>query len=751
MMMMKMNRRSRGKAVARLARGLAAWTILTAVELSLAILFSTDPAPLRPFPIGVAGLAEARAADAIWVDPDSITIPPLNQIQVPEPERFVMKNGLVVYLLEDHDFPLVDARVLLRAGAIYEPREKVGLSAITGEVMRTGGSTNTPGDELDRRLASLGASVELFFGSTDGTAYVSTLSSDLEEGLSILADILRRPAFPEEKLELAKKSERTAIASRNDEPMSILFREFPKLIFGADHPYARHTEYATIDAISREDLVAFHKSFVHPDRMIMTLYGDFDRGKVKKLLNRIFGDWSRSSTPLPPDPEVAEVAARGLYMAPKADMTNSMVVMGHLGMRMDHPDHAEVMVLNEILGGGWASRIWNEIRTRRGLAYATGSFAGTGMHHPEAFFVYAMTQSDSTAAAAGYMEREIERILADGVTEAELEHARDTILNQLVFTLSSRGAVLYRLATYEFYGYPRDFLQRYQEEIRRVTPEDVLQAARRYIEPSRFVKLFVGQEDVVRSQIDSRGLVQEIDISIPEPAGAAIGEGTPADYERGRDLLKAAAAATGGPAWAAIKDITMEEDGSLSAQGMQMPFSLKSTRRLPDCERSDQAMPMGTATSVICGDKGWQKGMQGLADMKPEDLQEAARARARDLLTVMTEGDTWRVQSLSEPAEVDGRPADVVLVRGAPVEGWKIFFDRESHRIVRMEYRDRSPLTGTTGVWQETLGDYQPEGDILWPRSRSVLIEGEPFLSLKVKNLAINTGVSDAEFQKPAP
>ena len=398
----------------------------------------------------------AAAAEGPFGDPREIPVPELNEIQIPQPERFELANGMVVYLLEDHDFPVVDARAIIRAGAIYEPAEKVGLASITGQVMRTGGSTTIDGDALDEKLESLGASVEIGMGDTDGYASVSTLSADFAEGVRILNDLLRNPAFPEEKLELAKRQARTQIASRNDEATSIAFRELPKLIYGAGHPYGRTTEYATIDAITRDDLVAFHREYIHPNRIILTVYGDFDSGKVKKLLKDVFGSWKATDKPLPPDPPVTQTEIKGVFVADKADMTNSIVVLGHEGMLMSDPDYPAMQVFNEVLAGGFAGRIINEIRTKRGLAYAAGATIGAGMHHPGAMIFYVLTQADSTVTTLGYLGDEIEKALAEPFTEEEIKRAKDSILNSLVFSFSSKGSVLNRMALYERYGYPQD-------------------------------------------------------------------------------------------------------------------------------------------------------------------------------------------------------------------------------------------------------------------------------------------------------
>jgi predicted Zn-dependent peptidase len=689
----------------------------------------------------------AAAADNPFGDPRQVPVPELNKIQDIKPQRIELKNGMVVYFLEDHDFPVVDVRALIRVGGIYEPADKTGLASITGQVMRTGGSTKTDGDSLDELLESLGASVETGIGDTQGFASVSTLSEDLEKGLRILSEILRSPAFPQDKIDLAKKQERTAIASRNDEHLNILFREMMKIIYGADHPYARHTEYATIDAITRDDLVAFHKKYIHPDRMLMTVYGDFNKGKVEKLLTQIFGDWARSTETLPPDPVVEQSKATGTFVANKEDLTNSVVVVGQEGMRMDNPDYAAMQVFHEILGGGFSSRLVNEIRSKRGLAYATGSFSGAGMHHPGPQGFYVITQADSTIKTLGYLDAELEKALAEPPTEVELKQAKDSILNSLVFSLSSKGAVLNRMANYEFYGYPQDFLDKYQEAVANMTADEVLAAAKRNLRFPDIATLIVGEEPKFKADLDARGPYEEIDISIPEPAGAEIPDATPADLEKGQSLLAAAAAATGGDALGKIQDMTVEETGTLSVQGMELQVSATTVKKLPDCERSDAKLPMATMIQTLCGDSGWMDVGRGPQAMPPDMASKMEAERERDLLHLLTSYSELELQAL--PAgELEGKAAEIVYVRSGQTKGWKIFLDPGTHRVLGMEYRDEG-MDGSPVLATEILGEYKEVDGVAWPHSRKLLHDGDPFITMNVTAFKINTGVDDSQFKMP--
>ena len=696
-------------------------------------------------------LAAALPAQAQFGDPAQIPIPQLGEVQVPDPIRYELDNGMVVMMVVDHEFPIVDATARIRVGSIFEPADKVGLASICGEVIRTGGSTNIEGDALDEKLESLGASVETSIGMNSGTATISTLSEDFGTGLAILADLLRRPAFPEEKIDLAKKQERTAIGTRNDEAFDVLSREFPKLIYGADSPYARQTEYATVDPITRADLVAFHKRFFHPDRIILTVYGDFDPEKVKSELVAAFGDWPPATEPPPVDPPAEFSNVKGNFLVTKSDMTNSFVLMGDPGIRMDDPDYPAMQLYHEILGGGFSSRLFNEIRTKRGLAYASGSNSGAGMAQPGGEIFFAATQSDSTVVTLGYIRDEIEKSLAEPFTPEEIQRAKDGILNSMVFQNASKGAVLNRLALYEYHGYPKDFLETYQKAIQDLGSEGILEAARRSLDPEGMATMLMGNPENFSVGLASLGEVQEIDITVPAAPGEEVPIGTEADMERGMGLIQAMAQAHGADKLSGIKDLRVIESGTFSLQGMQLQIGLETEKLFPNCEKSVQKTPMGEFQSSICGDVGWVVQMKGPQEMPPEVRTELERNQVRDYVTLLGSYASMRFQALPEQADVDGRKCDVVFVPSESVQGWKIYTDASSHQLVQMEYKDRSMMTGAPVSAREVFSAYEPIEGVAWPRARTVYHDGELLAEIKVTSIAANTGLTEESFAMPTP
>jgi len=308
--------------------------------------------------VAVSGEATAKKK---W---EKIDIPELNEIKMPTYERVELSNGMIVYLAEDHKFPLVQLSATIDVGSIYESGDKVGLASMTGDVMRSGGTATTDGDALDELVEARGMVVETWIGGTEGGAYLSVLKEDTGLGMELLADILMNPVFPEDKIKLAKEGEKASISRRNDETMSIARREVMKVVFGPDHPSARHTEYATIAAITRDDMLAFHADWFHPDRMYLVVIGDFDSKEMVQLIESSFEGWAKATKPLPADPEIPNFP-RTVNIVDKDDLTQTTVIMGHKGIRADSEYYAGVLVANRILGGGFSTRLFNEVRAVR--------------------------------------------------------------------------------------------------------------------------------------------------------------------------------------------------------------------------------------------------------------------------------------------------------------------------------------------------------------------------------------------------
>ncbi|MBD1921936.1 insulinase family protein [Microcoleus sp. FACHB-831] len=447
-----------------------------------------------------------------------LKFPPLPEIKLPNYTRFVMDNGTIVYLMEDRELPLVNGTAVFRTGDRLEPSEKVGLGALMGEVMRTGGTKAHSPDQLNQMLEQRAAAIETGVSTADASADFSALSEDLNEVFSLFAEVVRQPVFSPEKLDLAKTQQRGGIARRNDSPNGIVAREFQKLVYGENSPYARTVEYSTVDNIYRDDLVDFYQKYFHPNNMILGIVGDFDSKAMRQLIEEKFGDWKPNpQLKIPPVPSASQAKTGGIFMVNQPQLTQSYIQMGHLGGQRNSPDYAALSVLNGVLNG-FGGRLFNQVRSRQGLAYSVYGYWDAAYDYPGTFIAAGQTRSETTVPFIQAMLGEIKRLRSEPITTAELAYAKESVLNSFVFNFQDPSQTLSRLIRYEYYGYPNDFIFRFQKGVEATTIEDVKRVAEKYLQPENIVTLVVGNAAAIQPPLTSLTRnVTSVDITIPKP------------------------------------------------------------------------------------------------------------------------------------------------------------------------------------------------------------------------------------------
>ena len=449
-----------------------------------------------------------------------IKIPPLPSFNPVEPHRIELPNGMVIFLQEDHELPLIDGIIRIRGGSRDEPAAKTGLVDIYGEVWRTGGTTQRTGDQLDDFLEARAAKVETN-GALDSTLVAfSCLKGDFDDVFKIFVEVLQQPAFRDDKLALAKYQVNTGISRRNDDIDDIAGRESLKLAYGFNNAYTRVPEYATVAAITRDDLVNWHNTYVHPNNMILGIVGDFDSAAMEARLRQVFESLPKGPT-LPKTDIELHPAKPGIYFIPKEDVNQSAIRMVTLGTTRRNPDYYSIEVFNEAFGGGFSSRLFNDLRSKMGLAYAVGGGIGTSFDHPGVFRLVIGTKSQTTIESIQALRQELVDLKTHPIDAVEVKRAKDSILNSFIFNFDTPDKVLRERMAYEFYGYPLDFLERYRSGIEKTTIQNVDSIIPKYIHPDQFAVLVVGNSKDFEKPLSSLGPVTTIDISIPPPPKAA--------------------------------------------------------------------------------------------------------------------------------------------------------------------------------------------------------------------------------------
>ena len=447
---------------------------------------------------------------------NDLKFPPLPEVQLPKYTRYQMANGITVYLMENRELPLISGNAIFRTGDIWDSGDKIGLGELVGTVMRSGGTRSHSADELNEILEQKAASVETSIANTSGGASFQSLSENVEEILGLFAEVIQEPVFPQDKLDLAKTQMRGEIARRNDEPNGIAHREFQKLIYGKDSPFARTTEYATVKNISRQDLIDFYQKNFHPNNMILGLVGDFDTQTMKSLIEKKFGKWkSDPKWQASKLPTVSQANTNGVFLVDRPQLTQSSVLIGHLGGMLNSPDYAALSVLNDVFNG-FGGRMFNQIRARQGLAYSVYAMWSPRYDYPGIFIAGGQTRSEATVPFIQAVRTEIDRTRNELITPAELAYAKESALNSFIFKFQDPSQTLSRLMRYEYYGYPSDFIFTYRRQVEATTIADVQRVAKKYLKPDNLVTLVVGNSQTIKPPLTNLGsAVKQLDVTIP--------------------------------------------------------------------------------------------------------------------------------------------------------------------------------------------------------------------------------------------
>ncbi len=449
---------------------------------------------------------------------DQLHYPPLPDVSIPQPTRVVLDNGMVVFFLEDHELPVVHVSARIRTGSRLEPAEKTGLAALTGTVMRSGGTPTLTGDRLDDYLEGKAASLETGIGVASGSASMTCLREDFSEVLAVFGDVLRNPRFDREKLAIAKNQVMAGIARQNDSPTGIMGREFAKLIYGKESPYARVESYATVNNIARQDLIDWHATYFHPHRVILGLVGDFETKRALRLVKQVFASWPRGRAGNDPAASYQTATTHGVYYVEKNDMTQANIMIGHAGLTRNHPDYYPVVILNQIVSGSSGSRLFSNIRSKKGLAYDVHGGIGFGWDYPATTNFSMSTKLETAQAGLESLLDEVRKIMETAPpTEQEINAAKASILNSFVFSVDSPRKVLGKILTHAYFGYPADWLLRFRHGIERTTAQQVRTAGRTHLKPEQFVTLILGPREGAAPAMAHYDTVTELDVAIPEP------------------------------------------------------------------------------------------------------------------------------------------------------------------------------------------------------------------------------------------
>jgi zinc protease len=701
------------------------------------------------FLTAVCGILTTRAS-AQATDWQHVPIPALKPFHPQEPKRIELPNGMVVFLQEDHELPMIDSTARIRGGSRSEPASKTGLLDLYGEVWRTGGTKSQTGDQLDDYLEIRAAKVETG-GSADSTSISwSCLKGDFDDVFKVFGDLLRDPEFRADKLDLAQHEAADSISRRNDEVSEIAGREALKLVYGANNPYTREPEYTTVAAVTRQDLIDWHHAHVYPNNIILGIVGDFDSAAMEAKLRQAFGGWAKGPADKAPVIEF-HPAKPGFYLIPKSDVNQSNIRMVELGIRRDNPDYFATQVFNEAFSGGFSARLVQNIRTAKGLAYSVGGGIGSGFDHLGVVRLSMGTKSGSTVEAIQALYEELDKLKTNPISDDEIKRAKDSILNSFVFNFDSPDKVLRERMAYEFYGYPADFLERFRSAVEKVQAADVARVAAKYVHKDQLAVLVVGNTSEFDKPLTSLGEVKDIDITIPPPPGEkeeAPAAKPNASNPEGKALAAKVVDAMGGLArLQAVKSLQAEltetdaDGGPATAVQVTIVF--------PDSMHVNVQTPQGPLAIVVTPDAGFMSAAgMGVRDLPPPQKSETVQQIHRDMIYIgqhlKDPAFTFTAGGTEKVGDIDTRIVDVSA--GNMAIRW--FVDPKTGHVVQEAYE----AVGRTGQMhgQTVLSNWQATDGVTLPALHKNKENGKDSSVVEFTKVQYNPTIDPKLFEKPA-
>lgn len=718
--------------------------ILVLAAASAAAQF-VPPAPKRLPPAAGRGAGQAPARGnppgAAASSPRDLKYPPLRPIPVPKVESFTLPNGMKLYLLEDHELPVVNGAAWVRTGNLFDPPGKIGLATITGMVLRTGGAEARTSEQLDEQLDNLAARLDSAIGESNGAITFASLKENAGEVLGLFKDMLTGPVFRQDKIDLARSQLRSGIAGRNDEPRGIAQREFANIMYGKDTPFGWLVQYTTLDRITQDDIRGFYKRYFFPKNTMLAVWGDFDTALMKAGIEKLFSDWNVEQPPVPEFPKVRGTPAPGAYLAEKKDIPQTFFSMGQVGVEVKDKDYPALEILSDILNGSLYGQLVGRVRTIIGDVYDMGVRLGARYDHPGLFEISGSTKAFSTVETITAILAEADRIRAAGVTEEELKTAKDKVLNSLAFDYDTKAKTLSRMLNYEYYGYPEDFVQQHQKALAAVTRADVLRVAKERLNPAAFIIVAVGNPQGFGRPLEALGgPAKAIDLTIPEPKLEAA-KADEASLAQGKQLLARAQRALGGvDNLAAVKDYI--EVADIQMQTSAGSVRVKQTNRwmAPSHYRQDSEVPTGRVSAYTDGKIGWLATAQGWAPLGGPQLK-------------LLRGDLFRLYiPLLLSDRIEGRVVNAigentVEISEAGGEIARMEFDGATGLPQRVQYQV-TQAKGPPASMEDAYKDFRDVGGVKVPFQVTIRQDGQESADAAVTDFRVNAGLKLPDLEK---
>lgn len=412
-------------------------------------------------------------------------------------ERTVLSNGMVLLVSENKAADIVAARIFIRAGSCHEQREKAGLAHLLSALL-TKGCDGLSSLEIAEKVESVGASL----GTDAATDYfllsLKTVTADFGEILALAGKLLRSPTFPENQIQLEQRLALQDIRSQKEQPYSLAFEQLRQVIY-QNHPYSLSVlgDETTMNSITRADLIAYHQTHFRPDNIVISIAGNITAAQAEKLVNNIFGDW-QIPTATKPTLNLPSITVSPQSCLKPLNTQQSIIMLGYLGVSVNHPEYAALKLLATYLGNGLSSRLFVELREKQGLAYDVSAIYSTRLF-PASFVVYIGTAPENTTIAMNGLRQEVELLSDQLLSAADLQTAKNKIVGQYALGKQTNGNIAQIYGWYEILGLGIEFDQQFPELINNVTATDSMTVACKYLQ-APYVSL-VGPEKAIQKVV----------------------------------------------------------------------------------------------------------------------------------------------------------------------------------------------------------------------------------------------------------
>lgn len=433
----------------------------------------------------------------------------LKPFELPTTREVLLKNGLRLVMAEDHRMPVVTASLSLPVGSADDPKEAAGLAEAVAHLI-TEGAGKRDGEQLALEVERLGARLSATATDDFSAIAFASIAENAERMVELLADVALRPTFPDEEVALFKENRIQELKVQRQEPAFVVSEQFNRLVYGS-HPYSVSAPTPqSVEAMTRSQIDSYYRARYRPDGSVLVIVGDFDSKKIEDRVKSVFGQWSSAAEAQTQSASMPEPGGRRIYLVDRPGSEQADFRIGGLAISRSHPDYFALLVANAILGDGASSRLFLNIRERRGYAYEVNSQVNAPRQRGT-FFGESQTRTEVTPAAIKEMLAEFQRMRRARVTARDLENAKSYLNGLFSLILSTQGGLTSQMAEARLLNLGPDYLASYRAKISAVTAEQVQRVAEKYIQPERAVIVVVGDAAKLKRGLQLLGPVEVID------------------------------------------------------------------------------------------------------------------------------------------------------------------------------------------------------------------------------------------------